>query len=401
MIEIGSVTALIFVEVMVGLVILSALLVLFTMLRKQRIRKAAQHLAARVQADLPKRTERLKALLEERYQLQGVLLDQTLRNIVQLEKLLYQNVLNGFMSDDELFLQQMDVDVENLVLGYQSLEPAAANDQDLGKTVVSANADEEINELRSENKRLSDELKVTMDTMGRMLNEYSTMFSDGFGEVGNSINPTEPAASSKAMTDSHEEVAVEGPTANQSEIKNQPDSVNEDELTIPEMTEQEITASAFLSNKDTSAAELAGEMLSQAETSENVDEEVSEIIDEVMEMADEMIQNSDPPEREQVGESMVDDLDNLDMEIPEMDEVSAESEAPEAGSLEEEWGKLLEEESSSEESKMDDLDKVDIEIPEMDEVSAESEAPEVGSLEEEWAKLLEEEATEGEPKKET
>ncbi|MEJ2608499.1 MAG: hypothetical protein P8179_00120 [Candidatus Thiodiazotropha sp.] len=401
MIEIGSVTALIFVEVMVGLVILSALLVLFTMLRKQRIRKAAQHLAARVQADLPKRTERLKALLEERYQLQGVLLDQTLRNIVQLEKLLYQNVLNGFMSDDELFLQQMDVDVENLVLGYQSLEPAAANDQDLGKTVVSANADEEINELRSENKRLSDELKVTMDTMGRMLNEYSTMFSDGFGEVGNSINPTEPAASSKAMTDSHEKVAVEGPTANQSEIKNQPDSVNEDELTIPEMTEQEITASAFLSNKDTSAAELAGEMLSQAETSENVDEEVSEIIDEVMEMADEMIQNSDPPEREQVGESMVDDLDNLDMEIPEMDEVSAESEAPEAGSLEEEWGKLLEEESSSGESKVDDLDKVDIEIPEMDEVSAESEAPEVGSLEEEWAKLLEEEATEGEPKKET
>jgi len=41
-----------------------------------------------------------------------------------------------------------------------------------------ASNDEELELLRLENTRLSDELTVTMDTMSRMLNEYSTMFSN-------------------------------------------------------------------------------------------------------------------------------------------------------------------------------------------------------------------------------
>ncbi|MCG7972692.1 MAG: hypothetical protein JBO36_18765, partial [Candidatus Thiodiazotropha taylori] len=54
---------------------------------------------------------------------------------------------------------------------------------------------------------------------------------------------------------------------------------------------------------------------------------------------------------EQSGESMVDDLNAIDIEIPEMDSSEVEQAEFEPGSLEEEWAKLLEEESSDEEKK--------------------------------------------------
>jgi hypothetical protein len=51
-----------------------------------------------------------------------------------------------------------------------------------GIVVAQEQADEDTSELenlRAENQRLSDELSVTMETMSRMLNEYSTMFTGG------------------------------------------------------------------------------------------------------------------------------------------------------------------------------------------------------------------------------
>ncbi|MET0088456.1 MAG: hypothetical protein ABW068_00285 [Candidatus Thiodiazotropha sp.] len=178
MIEIGHLTALVLVEVFLGMLIVSVLLIVFAMLRKRRIRQAARHLAERIQQDRQKRTDRLRALLHERYQQEGAILELSVHNIMQMEMVLYQNVINGFTKDDHLCLQQTDVDVENLALSYQALGSSVST-----SAVSSADAgnDEEMERLRSENKRLSDELKVTMDTMGRMLNEYFTMFADGIG----------------------------------------------------------------------------------------------------------------------------------------------------------------------------------------------------------------------------
>ncbi|MET0088457.1 MAG: hypothetical protein ABW068_00290 [Candidatus Thiodiazotropha sp.] len=97
-----------------------------------------------------------------------------------------------------------------------------------------------------------------------------------------------------------------------------------------------------------------------------MDDEVSEIID----MADEMIHEAEaqevdlPPdepdvgqvpledkaeiaeETAQTGESLVDDLSKLDIDVPDVDDETMDSSDFEEGSLEEEWAKLLEEESS-------------------------------------------------------
>ncbi len=329
MIEISNLTALIIAEVFLGMLIISVLLVVFAVLRKRRIRQAARYLADRVQQDRANRTERLRTLLHENYQLEGTVLEQNLHNIMQMEMVLYQNVINGFTKDDHLYLQQTDVDVENLVLSYQVL----GNSMDAKAAApVSSDDDEELEHLRTENKRLSDELKVTMDTMGRMLNEYSTMFADGSDFSAKvSDTPAGPVESEPAQA-----FAEEAEVETQADVREQPPA----------------------------------EPVAEENLQSDVDEEVSEIIDEVMEMADEMIheaeaQEADPslsepdvdetafieknePTEEpvQTGESMVDDLSKIDIDIPDVDAETLDSSEFEEGSLEEEWAKLLEEESS-------------------------------------------------------
>ncbi len=337
MIEIGNLTALIVAEVFLGMLIVSVLLVVFAVLRKRRIRQAARYLADRVQQDRAPRTERLRNLLHENYQQEGAVLEQSVHNIMQMEMVLYQNIINGFTKDDHVYLQQTDVDVENLVLSYQGLgnskDPKAA-------APVNSDDDEELEHLRTENKRLSDELKVTMDTMGRMLNEYSTMFADG-SDFSVKVSGMSQSAPEGVPTES-----VESEPAQE----------------FVEETEIEPQADAREQAQD--------EPVAEENLQSDVDEEVSEIIDEVMEMADEMIheveaQEADSMQSEpntdetvfiekpklaeesaQTGESMVDDLSKIDIDIPDVDADTLDSSEFEEGSLEEEWAKLLEEESS-------------------------------------------------------
>ncbi|MCG7942847.1 MAG: hypothetical protein JAY61_07075 [Candidatus Thiodiazotropha taylori] len=421
MIEISSLSAMIIAEVMLGLVILSGLLLLFTLLRKQRIRKAAHHLAERVQSDKEKRSERLKKLLAEQYQLQSPQLDQTLHGIVQTEMTLYQNMLNGFLKDDQVYLQQIDVDVENLVLAYQALAGNVSGAG--GSDDVSS---DEVEALKAENERLAEELKVTMDTMGRMLNEYSTMFADGdsgFPAEATAVAGQEASAPSDQAQSAVAEATAEPAPAEAAAVATEIDS--DDDMVIPDMTEEELTESSLseleeesveteieeaveaVADSETSAgdvtdietpdveasaadsteAEIAEVAVPDVEIPEveipdvesltagstGVDEEVSEIIDEVMEIADDMMHESAEAESqssgdaasdtvaeasddanevaEQSGESMVDDLNAIDIEIPEMDSSEVEQAEFEPGSLEEEWAKLLEEESSDEEKK--------------------------------------------------
>ncbi len=329
MIEMSQLTVLIMIEVIVGLAIACGVLAYLATTRKERIRKAAQHLAERVQSDQPARTKRLKGLLSEQYGYADNELEQILHNITQAEMRLFENLINGYMKDDQVHLQQIDVDEENLVLAYQelklgqagSLRPATA-DEGSGK--------EELQQLQDENKRLSDELRVTMDTMGRMLNEYSSMFAGGQDKPLTRVAPVEPAESAPETVPGADEIEVDIPDLQASDLAVEPMPMDPDE-----------------------------QLESDAETASALDEEVSEIIDEVMEMADDIGQDVkvEPAPEEptaDVGESLVDELEQVDIELPEtaQAQVPDASEA-EAASLEEEWAKLLENEADSKE-KSDD-----------------------------------------------
>lgn len=342
MIEVSSLVAMVVVEVMIGLLVLSGLLVVFTLLRKGRIRKAAAHLAERVKTDKANREQRLKALLQDRYQYKDTELEQTLRNMMQSEMLLFQNVINGFMKDDQMHLQQIDVDVENLVLGYQGLDvPESVDGAPQG-----SDDNEEITSLKAENERLSEELRVTMDTMGRMLNEYSTMFAGGSDASQVTPSPTpEESGESDEVDESTAEPMQEGVEADVPGDEMVSDLVGDTD--IPDLSVEESAAAV---DQVSQAAEVE-ENASLDEDAAEADEEVSEIIDEVMEIADEMIEESEQTTQadtqSESGESLVDDLETIDIEIPDADEALMDAGEAEAGSLEEEWAKLLEEDADN------------------------------------------------------
>jgi hypothetical protein len=374
MIEVSSLVALVVVEVIVGLLVLSGLLLLFTLLRKGRIRKAAAHLAERVKTDRVKREERLKTFLEERYQLKDAELEQALHNMIQTEMILYQNVINGFLKDDQLHLQQIDVDVENLVLSYQGLdlpESAVTPTQSVG-------GGDDVAKLKEENERLSEELRVTMDTMGRMLNEYSTMFADGENAVQAAPSSEAPEASeqvdvaiAETRQDETEQAPMEQPTSiADADATIEIGSLDEmgsdlmNDTEIPDLSADELEKSSYLEQSIDAASEAsesagdAPENASLADDAAEADEEVSEIIDEVMEMADEMIEDTTQADKPaEIGESMVDDLEKIDIEIPDADGAmsddtdtetgSSEEADADAASLEEEWAKLLEEDAEN------------------------------------------------------
>jgi hypothetical protein len=305
--------------------------------RKGRIRKAAHHLAERVQSDKAQRTERLKSLLADRYGYTGGDLDQTLYNMVQSEMRLFQNIINGYLKDDQVLLQQLDVDVENLVLAYQMLKlptgsappgPAPTGDG------------EEMQRLKDENERLSEELKVTMDTMGRMLNEYSSMFAGG-GDTFEKDLVKPQTENTLPETDAADiDVGFSAPdlAADNGDI----------EIDIPDFSADETLSQG-------AATEQQAAMDQDEAAASDMDDEVSEIIDEVMGIVDEMNQektdtsNEAPPAP--INESLMDDLEKVDIDIPDMDADALASTAaepePEPGSLEDEWAKLLEEEADA------------------------------------------------------
>lgn len=282
MIEVSQLLLLVLVEVIIGLLILSGLLLFFALRRKGRIRNAAHHLAERVKSDKPARSGRLKTMLHEKYGYEGEALEQAVHNISQAEMLLFQNLINGYIKDDQVHLQQIDVDEENLVLAYQGLKTP------VGSTAPVADGEggngEELARLQEENKRLSDELRVTMDTMGRMLNEYSSMFAGGNDKPLSRASAAEAGADTD-VTDVEAAPAEVDPAEQLSEIPDEPDDLLD-------------------AGPDQASA---------------LDEEVSEIIDEVMEIADEMDRevSSEAPVTD-VPESLIDELEQVDIDVPEL-----------------------------------------------------------------------------------
>jgi len=333
MIQLSQLTLLILVELALALAIVSGLLGYFIFVRKQRIRRAAHHLAERVQSDKTARAERLRRLLSERYGYSGAQLEQTLHNITQTEMQMFQNLINGYLKDDQVHLQQIDVDEENLVLAYQGLAPVTAA---APSPVTDDEEGQELERLREENQRLSDELRVTMDTMGRMLNEYSSMFSGGMDKP---LTRSPKAASA-------DEEAPEGLDEDEADSSLAAEEVD---VEIPELQASDLSVEALPLDPD-------AELDNASEAVSSLEEEVSEIIDEVMEIADEMTQDEQAPPAEaakpssDLGESLLDELEQVDIEVPDalqdLDPQPSDEPAPEAGSLEDEWARLLEEEAA-------------------------------------------------------
>lgn len=168
--------------------------------RRRRDNQAIETLVARVNKSRAGRESVIEGFLTERMQMSGKPLEQAKAAMVRGELALLQRFAGIYRRRDADAAARFDTELTTALVPYQQLEAFAEPLQ--GEHQVIDNA--EIEALRAENARLSGELTDTMETMSRMLNEYSTLFAGG--APGGSVSPGEPVTTD--ATDAVEDPGV-------------------------------------------------------------------------------------------------------------------------------------------------------------------------------------------------
>lgn len=171
--------------------------------RAQRIRdrKAVEEFVAWVQKDRVAREVSIRSFLADNFGLEDGALDAMAIPIAREEMRLYETFANLYMRRDSEGVKAFGLAVEAAAVPYWSLEGSVAgNSADASDaaesdvTVEMTRDDSELDRLRSENEQLQTELQITMQTISRMLIEYSAMFG------GENAEPV-PAVAGTAVAD--------------------------------------------------------------------------------------------------------------------------------------------------------------------------------------------------------
>ena len=173
-------------ELLLISLVAAVVLALRAFLQRRRDRSAALALVGQIRSDEERRRQETRELLGGRYGIPDDLLDDLVDAICREEKRFYQTLINLYLMRDSVALQGLNLAFEGAVAPYRDLPVNATPEgaEQAGDSVapVAQVDDAELQRLQDENARLSEELRITMDTMGRMLSEYSSMFAGGEGE---------------------------------------------------------------------------------------------------------------------------------------------------------------------------------------------------------------------------
>jgi hypothetical protein len=178
---------------------------------RARARKAVEELVDKVKAGRVSREDAVRAFLGERFGLSAGELDAAAVPIVREETKLYQAFANLYLRRDSAAAAAFDLSFEAAVQPYWALSGGSA-----GPAHTETGADPvEIARLEDENKRLAEELQITMDTMTRMLSEYSAVFGSGDAQAASQLTspPAEPAGTETGEVDTPPGKAVDEDTA--------------------------------------------------------------------------------------------------------------------------------------------------------------------------------------------
>ncbi|MCP5298521.1 MAG: hypothetical protein H6954_02335 [Chromatiaceae bacterium] len=161
------------------LLLLVVLTVAFLRARAARKRdlKAAKTLIARIKNGKAERERALAHFLEHNMGMSGDALNQAKVALLRAELGVLKRFAGVYGQRQAGAAARFDDDLFAALESYQALSGSTSSPQ--AQATEQGTDDAEVEMLRKENERLSDELRITMETMSRMLNEYSTMFAGG------------------------------------------------------------------------------------------------------------------------------------------------------------------------------------------------------------------------------
>ncbi len=178
MIEVNSLVAVFVVEGLAALFLLVVIVAFFISSKKTKERLAARRLVNKLKNGESSRKEDLSNRLSESCALGGAAIETALTEIDSQEKILYQQIVKMFLGRDAALLLEIDKSVQALSEPFCKLlaDVAAIEKVDPAITTAIETANVEINRLRGESERLTEQLSMAMQTMDEVSSEYSKMF---------------------------------------------------------------------------------------------------------------------------------------------------------------------------------------------------------------------------------
>jgi hypothetical protein len=196
------------VEITVLLLVILIIMLAVAMRRRSQRLAAVRALAAAVKKGMNDRADRMKEILSNRYGYQDDKLKKTTKTIKRREASFYQALLALIKDNDMGRLKDMRMQFENAVDPYRNL--------DIPKVVAEeTKVDQhhpELESLRQKNRELTEELGITMETLGRMLQEYSTMFDPEDRAKAEALVASEPTAATDESPATEDEGAEQAAT---------------------------------------------------------------------------------------------------------------------------------------------------------------------------------------------
>lgn len=158
---------------------------------RRRDERAIRVLVTRIKNSRAERETGIERFLDERMGLSGAELAQAKQVILQSELVLLKRFAEVYRRRDADAAARFDADLVTALTPYHELKA----DNVVVASVPAPADNPELERLREQNQLLSDELSGNMETMSKMLREFSTMFAGSSGDAAATAAATaEPSA---------------------------------------------------------------------------------------------------------------------------------------------------------------------------------------------------------------
>lgn len=159
-----------------ALLILLIIVVVMAVLAMKRIsndKKAAETLVGKLKEGRSNRDEKVRCMLNGKYHYKDEILDSSVREFSKSERRFYQTFIKTYLNRDYKKLSKLDMEFDRATTPYFDIELPNTADGDAEKE-----RDEQLSRLKKDNKKLKEELGVSMKTLGRMLGEYANILDE-------------------------------------------------------------------------------------------------------------------------------------------------------------------------------------------------------------------------------
>ena len=278
------------------------LLLLNSVMAKRKGRKSINGLFEKLKTDRAQRLEQIRAGLSE-YGMQGDALEEKVKEIDLQERKLFQRIATMYKNRSDGMLSRIDVAVETATRPYYELDIQLPEAGSQGASdAVSDDIDHsEIAKLQEENKQLQDELAVTMDTIGRMLSEYSSMFGT---ENEGGLDKSKIMQAFNVDESGEQVEAIEDVTQTEAEVVTEEEPLQEDELEVGPGLDDDVDE-PMISDEQEVSLEVGAD-------------DVAADIDELLEIKSEMPDTGQDDELDIVLDEETDEtVGMVDVEVPD------------------------------------------------------------------------------------